>query len=61
VQLFRLFGGGTAGDLTGLPRSQLAVLTDTTHVTIVDRAESLVSMITAFLDVPAPEAEWGLI
>jgi pimeloyl-ACP methyl ester carboxylesterase len=51
VELFRLLGGGVAGDLVGLPRSQLAVLPGTTHVTLVDRAEWLVSMITQFLDV----------
>lgn len=51
VELFRLLGGGVAGDLAGLPRSQLAVLPGTTHVTLVDRAGWLVSMITQFLDV----------
>lgn len=51
IELFRLLGGGMAGDLVGLPRSQLAVLPGTTHVTLVDRAEWLVSMITQFLDV----------
>jgi pimeloyl-ACP methyl ester carboxylesterase len=51
VELFRLLGGGVAGDLVGLPCSQLAVLPGTTHVTLVDRAEWLVSMITQFLDV----------
>ena len=49
VELFRLLGGGVAGDLVGLPRAQLAVLPDTTHVTLVDRADWLVSMITQFL------------
>ena len=33
VQMFRLLGGGVPGDLVGLPRSQLAVLPATTHVT----------------------------
>lgn len=51
VELFRLLGGGVAGDLAGLPRSQLAVLPGTTHVTLVDRAGWLVPMITQFLDV----------
>src|SRR5438067_4437101 len=55
VELFRLLGGGVAGDLVGLPRSQLAVLPGTTHVTLVDRAEWLASMISAFLDAPMPE------
>ncbi len=55
VEMFRLLGGGVVGDLVGLPRSQLAVLPGTTHVTLVDRAEWLVSMITAFLNAPMPE------
>jgi pimeloyl-ACP methyl ester carboxylesterase len=56
VEMFRLLGGGVIGDLVGLPRSQLAVLPGTTHVTLVDRAEWLPSMITAFLDAPVSEA-----
>ena len=55
VQMFRLLGGGVAGDVAGLPHSQLAVLPGTTHVTLVDRADWLLSMITAFLDAPMPE------
>ncbi|MGZ4947197.1 MAG: alpha/beta fold hydrolase, partial [Halobacteriota archaeon] len=50
VQMFRLLGGGVGGDVVGLPRSQLAVLPGTTHVTLVERANWLVSMITAFLE-----------
>jgi pimeloyl-ACP methyl ester carboxylesterase len=57
VAMFRLLGGGVAGDLVGLPRSQLAILPGTTHVTLVDRAEWLVSMIEAFLDALLPVAE----
>lgn len=56
VELFRLLGGGVPGDLVGLPRSQLAVLPGTMHVTLVDRADWLVSMIEAFLNAPMPEA-----
>ncbi len=52
VEMFRLLGGGVFGDIAGLPKSQLAVLPGTTHVTLVDRAEWLVSMITTFLDAP---------
>jgi pimeloyl-ACP methyl ester carboxylesterase len=55
VEMFRLLGGGVAGDIAGLPNSQLAVLPGTTHVTLVERADWLVSMITAFLDAPMPE------
>ncbi len=49
VELFHLLGGGVAGDLFGLPLSQLAVPPGTTHVTLVDRTEWLVSMIMQFL------------
>jgi pimeloyl-ACP methyl ester carboxylesterase len=52
VQMFRLLGGGVPGDLVGLPRAQLAVLPGTTHVTLMQRTDWLVSMVTAFLDRP---------
>lgn len=53
VEMFRLLGGGVVGDSpAGLPNSQLAVLPGTSHVTVVDRAEWLVSMINSFLDSP---------
>jgi pimeloyl-ACP methyl ester carboxylesterase len=53
VEMFRLLGGGVFGDTpAGLPNSQLAVLPGTSHVTIVDRADWLVSMINEFLDAP---------
>ncbi len=56
VEMFRLLGGGVAGDISGLPRAQLAVLPGTTHITVVDRADWLASMIDGFLDAPEPEA-----
>jgi pimeloyl-ACP methyl ester carboxylesterase len=57
VEMFRLLGGGVVGDLFGLPRSRLAVLPGTTHVTLVDRAEWLISMITEFLDAPMGDTQ----
>jgi pimeloyl-ACP methyl ester carboxylesterase len=50
VELFRLLGGGVVGDLAGLPRSRLAVLPGTTHITLVQRADWLSPMIGEFLD-----------
>jgi pimeloyl-ACP methyl ester carboxylesterase len=50
VELFRLLGGGVAGDLVGQPRSRLAVLPGTTHLTLVRRAAWLTPMIEEFLD-----------
>lgn len=57
VQMFRLLGGGVSGDLAGLPNSQLAVLPGTTHVTLVERADLLLSMIPVFLDAPMPKSK----
>ncbi len=54
VEMFRVLGGGVDGDNVGLPHSQLAVLPGTTHITLVERTDWLVSMITAFLDAPMP-------
>ncbi|MFI6821136.1 alpha/beta fold hydrolase [Micromonospora sp. NPDC050187] len=50
VEMFRLLGGGVAGDLTGLPPCRLAVLPGTTHTAIPHRAEWLVPMVEEFLD-----------
>lgn len=52
VELFRLLGGGVEGTTAGLPRSQLAVLPGTTHLSVVERADWLVSMISPFLGGP---------
>ena len=57
VEIFRLLGGGVPGDLAGLPRSRLAVLPGTTHVSLVDRADWLTPMVTEFLNAPLPEAK----
>lgn len=54
VKMFRLLGGGVPGDLAGLPRSRLAVLPGTTHVTLITRTSWLLSMIPEFLDAPMP-------
>ena len=56
VELFRLLGGGVPGDLTGLPKARLAVLPGTTHITVMNRIDWLLPMITEFLDEPMPEA-----
>lgn len=60
VEMFRLLGGGAMGDLAGLPESRLAVLPGTSHFIppgsgILDRAEWLLAMVPAFLDVPTGE------
>ncbi|HEY1013880.1 MAG TPA: hypothetical protein VGE07_14310, partial [Herpetosiphonaceae bacterium] len=54
VSLFRLLGGGVAGDVHGLPRSRLAVLPGATHVTVLMQTELLLATIMPFLDAPLP-------
>lgn len=55
VEMFRLLGGGVFGDTpAGLPNSQLAILPGTSHVTLANRADLLLPMITSFLDAPMP-------
>jgi len=49
VKMFRLLGGGVPGDVNGLPRSHLAILPGTTHITVVDRSAWFLSMD----DIPA--------
>jgi pimeloyl-ACP methyl ester carboxylesterase len=56
LELFRLRGGGVAGDLTGLPNSQLAILPGTLHQTILlQHTDWIVSTVGAFLDAPVSE------
>jgi pimeloyl-ACP methyl ester carboxylesterase len=57
VEMFGLLGGEVMGDLAGLPNSRLAILPGTTHVSLVERADGLPSMIGEFLDVPMPELD----
>ena len=44
VEIFRLLGSGVAGEIASLP--------GTTHITLVDRVDWLLSLIAAFLDAP---------
>ena len=57
VEMFRLLGGGVFGDTpAGLPNSQLAILPGTSHVSVANRSDLLIPMITLFLDSPMPDA-----
>jgi pimeloyl-ACP methyl ester carboxylesterase len=57
VEMFRLLGGGVFGDTpAGLPKSQLAILPGTSHVTVVEQADVLLSIIPRFLDAPQEDA-----
>jgi pimeloyl-ACP methyl ester carboxylesterase len=49
AEIFRLLGGGQPGDLMGLPTSQMAILSGTTHIGLTARADILMSIIPPFL------------
>ena len=50
AEMFRSKGGGTHGDLGPRSASRLAILPDTTHVTLMQRVDLLVPMVNDFLD-----------
>jgi pimeloyl-ACP methyl ester carboxylesterase len=52
VEMFRLLGGGGAGEFGEPARAQLAVLPGTTHEGMLERGDWLASMILAFLTAP---------
>jgi len=50
AEMFRLKGGGTHGDLGPRSTSRLAILPNTTHVTLMQRMAIIVPMVNDFLD-----------
>ena len=50
AEMYRLKGGDIHGDIQPHPGSRLAILPDTTHVTLLNRMAILVPMINDFLD-----------
>jgi pimeloyl-ACP methyl ester carboxylesterase len=49
-EMFRLKGGEIFGDMRPRSESRLAVLPNTTHITLMERANAIVPMINDFLD-----------
>lgn len=50
AEMFSLKGGGISGDLGTRPASRLAILPDTTHLTLLERVSVIVPMIDDFFD-----------
>jgi pimeloyl-ACP methyl ester carboxylesterase len=46
---YKLLGGGLFGDMAGIPKSQLAVIPATTHVSIMYETGKILSVINSFL------------
>ena len=51
AEMYRLKGGGNIhGDMQPRSASRLAILPDTTHVTLMNRRQTIIPMVTDFLD-----------
>lgn len=50
ADMYRLFGGGVFGDMTGLPKSQLAIIPASTHVSLMMETQKITALIQPFLD-----------
>src|SRR5262245_15902986 len=57
AEMFRLKGGEVHGDIQPRSASRLAVLPDTTHVTLMQRMPVIVPMVNDFLDAQPAEGE----
>ena len=55
TEMFRLKGGGPYGDMGPRSTSRLAILPDTTHVTLMSRMSTIVPMVNDFLDAKPPK------
>ena len=55
AEMYRLKGGDVHGDMGPRSASRLAILPDTTHVTLMQRMPIIVPMINDFLDAKAQE------
>lgn len=56
VEMFTLLGGGVPGDLTGIPKAQLAVFPGTTHTGVMFISDLLAPTVIRFLDAK-PETQ----
>src|SRR5215510_970347 len=59
AEMFRLKGGGTHGDLGPRSESRLAILPNTTHVTLMNKMDVIVPMVNDFLNAQ-PKKKSGL-
>lgn len=50
AEMYRLKGGDIHGDLLPHPESRLAILPNATHVTLMDRRETIIPMVIDFLE-----------
>ena len=56
AEMFRLKGDELFGDMRPRSESRLAILPDTTHITLMDKVDVIVPMVNDFLDAQPPKA-----
>jgi len=49
AEMYQAFGGGVSGDMAGLPKTQLAIIPHTTHVSLMMSTGALLNVIDPFL------------
>jgi len=57
AELYGFFGGGVLGDMTGLPKSQLAIVPASTHVTLMMQTDKIAALVNGFLGVNSEPAK----
>jgi pimeloyl-ACP methyl ester carboxylesterase len=57
AEMYRLLGGNVFGDISGLPKSQLAILPGTTHVSLMMQTEWFLKNVPAFLDAASQQVQ----
>jgi hypothetical protein len=57
AEMFLLKGGGVHGDIKPRSASRLAILPDTTHVSLMQRKAVIVPMVNDFFDAKPAESE----
>jgi len=55
TEMYRLKGGDLHGDMRPHPESRLAILPNTTHVTLMNRMSTIIPMVNDFLDTKPPK------
>ena len=48
ASFYKLLGGDVSGDMAGLPKSQLAILPGSTHVSVMMKTDALLSLLKTF-------------
>jgi len=51
ANFYKLLGGDVSGDMAGLPKSQLAIVPGTTHVSLMMKTDIILSLLKPFLSL----------